>query len=260
MSISRKSMSDLELVILGSASGMSEPYRFHASLAVQRRNNLWLLDAGEGVCSSMIRFDLNPEFVRGIYITHCHPDHCVGIFMLLQYLHIKGFTKKLDIYLPGGAIKAFQQFMNQIYLMPGEINPKYKLKPLEAIHKLADGIQLETYPTNHLQRWEELNINGLETRSYAFRVRYRDKSVFYSGDIRDLSDIETILREDDLLVLEAAHLDFSTFLQRLFAKKVSRLLLTHIPPELKSDIQKIIARGEKHNLEIKIAEDGLRIT
>ena len=99
-------MADLELIVLGSASGMPDPDRAHASLALRRAGDVWLLDAGEGVSRSMLRWGLDPHEIREIYITHCHPDHCAGLFMILQYLHMEGSTQQVNIYLPGGAITA----------------------------------------------------------------------------------------------------------------------------------------------------------
>jgi ribonuclease Z len=127
-------MDDLELIILGSASGLPEANKTHASLALRRSDDIWLLDAGEGVCSSLLSSRLDPQNLRGIYITHCHPDHCVGIFMVLQYLHMTDYQGRIDIYLPGGAIDAFQGFMDQLYFIRGVINPRYELRPLEASH------------------------------------------------------------------------------------------------------------------------------
>lgn len=252
-------MDDLELIILGSASGMPEPDRAHASLALRRDGHLWLLDAGEGVCSSLLRWELDPQDICGIYITHCHPDHCVGIFMTLQYLHMAGFQERIDIYLPGGAIDAFQTFMDQLYLVRGEVNPKYELRPLEAGHQLDDNITLETYRTKHLQRWEELGLPGIETGSYAFRVVTSERSTFYSGDIDAFDDIAETLHQGELLVLEAAHTDIKAVLERLAELDIKDLVLTHALPDQGDQRSKFETLAQKHGIELVFARDGLRI-
>lgn len=253
-------MADLELIVLGSASGLPEPDRAHASLALRRGEDIWLLDAGEGVCSSLLRWSLEPESVRSIYITHCHPDHCVGIFMLLQYLHMKGFRREVDIHLPARAIGAFQTFMTQLYLVPGVFYPPYHLKPLDAEHQLDDDIVLHTFPTRHLQRWEELELPGLETRSYAFRIKSPGGSIFYSGDVSEMTDIEGYLHPNELLVLEASHVDFDEVLNTVQAAGIERILLTHALPEQRQPLADLQFRAAKFSVEIMLARDGLRLS
>ena len=253
-------MDDFELIILGSASGLPEVDRTHASLALRRREDLWLLDAGEGVCSSLLRSELDPQNIRGIYITHCHPDHCVGLFMVLQYLHMKGYREQIDIFLPGGAIDAFQGFMDQLYLIRGEINPHYELRALEAEHRLDDDITLETNRTEHLKRWEKMDLSGIETASFAFRIFTSERSVFYSGDVRSFDDIANVLREGELLILEAAHIEIRPVLEQLADLNVRRLVLTHALPEQRSQREKSVILAQKHGIDLAFAEDGLKIT
>ncbi len=253
-------MADLELIVLGSASGMPDPDRAHASLALRRGGDLWLLDAGEGVSGSMLRWGLDPLEIREIYITHCHPDHCAGLFMILQYLHMRGSTQQVNIYLPGGAIPAFQKFMDQVYLVNGVINPRYNLIPLEDKHHLADELTLESFPTRHLQSWQELDLPDLETRSYAFRVYTPHQSFFYSGDIREIADIEDHLHADDLLILEAAHINFGSVLGVTRAAGVKRLLLTHALPEMTCKLEDLKVTAKKYHVELQIARDGVRLS
>lgn len=252
-------MPGLELIVLGSASGLPEPDRAHAALALRRDRDVWLLDAGEGVCSALLRWKVDPQEIRGIYITHCHPDHCVGIFMILQYLHMKGSHRDIGIYLPAGAVEAFQVFMNQLYLVPGEISPQYSLRPLQTEHHLADDLTLQTFPTKHLQRWDELALPGIETRSYAFRIDSPGRSFFYSGDVKEIADIAGHLREGDLLILEAAHVDFDEVLRVAEGSRIGRILLTHALPGMEQPFKALQISAQKAGLEIILARDGLKI-
>lgn len=253
-------MANLELIVLGSASGMPEPDRAHASLALRRDGRIWLLDAGEGVSASLLRWGLNLQEICEVYITHCHPDHCVGIFMILQYLHMKRCKQKVNIYLPGGAIPSFQAFMDQVYLVQGAINPDYELIALGERHQLADDLRLETYPTRHLEWWQGLRLPGLETRAFAFRVTMPAGSIFYSGDIKSVADIEPHLRLGDLLILEAAHIDLNDILETAQAAGVRYLLLTHAIPGTEEQLQDLLNRAGKYDLEVTLAHDGLKLT
>jgi len=252
-------MTKMNLTILGSASGLPEANRSHAALALHNADSVFLLDAGEGACSALLRAKLDPLKVKKIYITHTHPDHCVGLFMILQYLHMKKHRRRLDIYLPQDALPAFQPFMNQLYLVRGEINPDFRLLALEKKHTLARGWSLQTYPTKHLQHWRELALPRIGTSAYAFCVKSGDHSLFYSGDIADFADISSYIQENDLLILEGAHINVDTVIKWALEKGLKRLILTHILPWGKFLRPAQIRAAQKRGLKIYIAQDGLKI-
>ena len=252
-------MMNLQLTILGSASGLPEANRSHAALALHDRDSVFLLDAGEGACSALLRAGLDPLKVKKIYITHTHPDHCVGLFMILQYIHMKKCRRWLTVYLPKDALPAFQPFMNQLYLVPGEINPKFRLRPLKNEHVLDNGWAMWCFPTHHLQHWKELAIPGLGTSAYAFRLKSGKKSLFYSGDIADFSDISPYINRNDLLILEGAHIEVESVIAWAMEKGLKRLVLTHILPWGKFLRPAQIRSAEKRGLTIYIAKDGLKL-
>jgi ribonuclease BN (tRNA processing enzyme) len=249
----------MTLTILGSASGLPEANRSHAALALHDENSIFLLDAGEGACSALLRAKLDPLKLKKIFITHTHPDHCVGLFMILQYLHMKKHRQRLEIYLPEDALSAFQPFMNQLYLVPGEVNPDFRLLPLKGRHTLKRGWTLLAFPTNHLWHWKNLALPGIGTSAYAFRVKSGASSLFYSGDIADFTDISSFVNRNDLLVLEGAHIEVAAVIEWALEKGLKRLILTHILPwgEFLRPAQ--IRTAKQKGLKIDIAKDGLRL-
>ncbi|MBU0518047.1 MBL fold metallo-hydrolase [bacterium] len=252
-------MDNPEVIILGSASGKAETDRSHAAIALRRDKDVWLLDAGEGVTSSMLRHQIDPEQVRSIYITHLHPDHCVGIPMLLQYLHMSGYQGTINIYLPDGALDTFQKFLDQMYLIVGVINPRYYLKPLTEAHQIVSDISLTTHPTRHLQKWEKMELIGLETRAFSFRLTIGEKGVYYSGDIHSIADILPYLKEGDTLILESSHIDPDIILSELPGKGIRQVYLTHASTDMFADLEKLQFRANKFGLNIVVVEDGLKL-
>jgi ribonuclease BN (tRNA processing enzyme) len=253
-------MPDYHLTILGSASGLPETGRSHAALAVHDERTIFLLDAGEGVCSALLRSRLDPLKVKIIFITHTHPDHCAGLFMLLQYLHMKMHRGEIQIYLPGGAIPAFQDFMNQVYLVNGHINPTYQLLPLEAEHELDDEWCLKTYPTHHLQRWQELKLPGLSTEAFAFRLHSARRSLFYSGDIASFDDISEVIQPEDLLIIEGAHIiEVEHVLNWALEAGMKRVVITHILPGSAWVQGDLVEQARKQGVEILLAREGMNL-
>src|SRR3990170_1550410 len=76
------------IVVLGSSSGMPDPERACSSILIEAGDKSYLIDAGEGCASSILRHKIDPFKIKQVFITHTHADHCIGIFMLVQMMHL----------------------------------------------------------------------------------------------------------------------------------------------------------------------------
>lgn len=73
----------------------------HPSAQVVNINEqLFLVDAGEGVQRQMMRYGLSPLKLRAIFISHLHGDHIFGVFPLLSTMGLYGRRTPLKIYAP----------------------------------------------------------------------------------------------------------------------------------------------------------------
>ncbi len=61
---------------------------------------LFLVDAGEGVQRQMFRYGISPLKLRAVFISHLHGDHVFGLFPLLSTLGLYGRRTSLRIYAP----------------------------------------------------------------------------------------------------------------------------------------------------------------
>ncbi len=143
--------------------------------------------------------------------------------------------------------------------MRGQINPDYELLPLRNHHKLTPDWNLETFPTQHLQKWRELNLSGVGAGAYAIRVSAPGHSLFYSGDIADFSDIAEAVQKEDLLILEGAHINLKKVIKWAGENGMERLVLTHLLPEAAPQASALIQEAQKSGLQITLAVDGLTI-
>jgi ribonuclease Z len=67
---------------------------------VNINEQLFLVDAGEGVQRQMMRYGLSPLKLRAIFISHLHGDHLFGLFPLLSTMGLYGRRTPLKIYAP----------------------------------------------------------------------------------------------------------------------------------------------------------------
>jgi len=90
--------------IIGSASGMPVATRAHASFLLEMEEISYLFDVGEGCASSLLRCGVDHDRIFAAFISHMHPDHCIGLPMLLQMMHLSGREHPLTVYLPAEAV------------------------------------------------------------------------------------------------------------------------------------------------------------
>jgi len=88
----------MQLVFLGTSSGVPTASRGLSSIALVRGGELLIFDAGEGMQRNFMVAGLGMNKKMKIFITHMHADHCVGLLGLLQTLDLQGRQKSIDIY------------------------------------------------------------------------------------------------------------------------------------------------------------------
>jgi ribonuclease BN (tRNA processing enzyme) len=250
----------MELIVLGSGTGVPYLRRGAPALAVKAAGRLVLLDLGSGALRALLHHGLDFNQADVIALTHLHPDHIgdlVGFFFATHYS--LGYTRREPFHLL--AARGFGDFYRRLQGVFGEwVAPPpgllelRELSPEEPDQVNWEGLVIKSAPTNHIQG------------SLAYRVEADGRALVYSGDT-DLSDsLVALAKGADLLVLEAAmptkvpgHLT-PPEAGRLAARAgVPRLLLTHFyPPCDEMDVAAPAAR--EFPGEVLRAEDGLKIT
>ncbi|MHC1625929.1 MAG: ribonuclease Z [Methanoculleaceae archaeon] len=91
----------LFVYFLGTAGALPTPQRNPPCILIRRGSETLLFDCGEGAQQQMMRARCGFT-IDGIFITHWHADHFLGIFGLVQTLSFTGRTEPLTIYGPDG--------------------------------------------------------------------------------------------------------------------------------------------------------------
>jgi ribonuclease Z len=108
----QRTLTDLQVIFLGTGGSIPTTRRGLSAIAVRRKNELLLFDCGEGTQRQMIQAGVGFHREAKIFVTHMHGDHVLGLPGLLQTMSLLGRKKKLEIYGPQG-IEAFVEAMNQ---------------------------------------------------------------------------------------------------------------------------------------------------
>ena len=95
-------MSDFRVVVLGSGAAVPTPERGTTSVCVLFRQHAFLVDAGEGVQLALRKARIRFHGITGVFITHLHGDHVLGLPGLLSSLSLLGRTRELHVWGPTG--------------------------------------------------------------------------------------------------------------------------------------------------------------
>ena len=100
----------IAVTILGNSSAKPTPTGHPSAQVVNINEQLFLVDAGEGVQRQMARCGISALKLRAVFISHLHGDHFFGLFPLLSTLGLYGRRTTLRVYAPrpfGDMLEAF---------------------------------------------------------------------------------------------------------------------------------------------------------
>jgi ribonuclease BN (tRNA processing enzyme) len=249
----------MELIVLGSGTGVPSLRRGSPAYAVRAAGRLMLLDLGSGACRALLRHDLNFSQVDVIALTHLHPDHTGDLVPFLFASHYAlGYTRREPFWLL--AARGFADFHDRLKGAFGQwVEAPEGLLQLNELNPAApdqftwEGLTIRSAPANH--------IPG----ALHYRVEAEGRALVYSGDTDVSAALVELARGADLLLLECSnpfkvpgHLTPEEAGRMAAKARVPRLMLIHMyPPCDEVDVVALAAR--EFAGEIIRAEDGLRL-
>lgn len=199
------------LVTLGVSSASPTTNRYPSAHILKICGRLFLIDCGEGTQMLLKRHHLSMMKIKGIFISHLHGDHLLGIFGLLSSMAMAGRCEDLHIYAPEG----FEKFM-EFYETHFAEGTQYGIfhHPLkgEDVQVLVDEREMEirSFPLRH--RVPTYGFYFTEKKS-----RKIPRSFAYCSDTAPLEHYPEFLRGVDILYHEATFsIDKEELSRRMF--------------------------------------------
>lgn len=251
----------MRIVVLGSGTSVPHEARNSAGFWVETEDMRLLLDCGAGTLHALPRYGLDWVAVTHVFLSHFHLDHIAELPPLLFALkHSPGVeerTSPLRILGPVGTVHLLETWEAAVgyelltLKFPVEVE---EVQPGRE-YSLLDGHSMRVHPTPHTEE------------SLAVRVEERGTSVCYTGDTAYSEELCQFFHRTDLLIAECSfekprtdvkHLSIPEVAEMARQAEVSRLLATHLYPELdrldvKGDIAKIFSGS------VIVAHDGLSL-
>ncbi len=88
----------LRMTLLGVGTAVPDHDRENTHMVWEAPDGLLLVDAGGSTYQRLLRAELDPLKLRGIFLTHSHADHINGIPVLLFQLKLAGYQGTLPIF------------------------------------------------------------------------------------------------------------------------------------------------------------------
>lgn len=231
----------MKIHFLGTSHGIAERDRFTSSIAVQVAERVYVIDAGAPIMRLLLGRDIAISEVAGIFITHSHCDHYLGLVEFMNQVEcFREFEGvKIKVYAP--ELFPFKKMREFLF---GEETEGVFIPPKTGGSRRKDDgegqrVGCEFYSSGEIFNDGNVRISAIKTMhmadSHAFLFEAEGKRVLFTGDLRpDLTDFPEIAFSEklDLVVTEAAHpminseQTLSTF-SKILADK---LVITHVCP------------------------------
>lgn len=86
--------------ILGCGSALPTLRHNPSSQIVEIRDKFFMIDCGEGTQIALRRVHVHFNKIQGVFISHLHGDHCLGLVGMISTFGLLGRTAPLHIYAP----------------------------------------------------------------------------------------------------------------------------------------------------------------
>jgi hypothetical protein len=212
--------------------------RHHAAFLYRLERASILIDCGEPLDSSYRASGLSYDLVDGLVLSHLHPDHAGGFFMLMQAFRLQGRRKDLPIYLPAGAARPLRGMLAAMSIVEKRLPFRTRWHTLESGKPISiAGVWVTPFLTTHMGKPSRRRSTQAPTASFCFLLEDGKHRVGHSSDLGRPEDLAPLLTAPlDLLVCELAHFSPTAIFSYLQGRAIGRVVFVHIAGRLWSDL------------------------
>jgi ribonuclease Z len=197
------SAQDFKVTLLGTGNPRPVMSRFGPSILVEAGKEKLLFDCGRGATQRLYQLNIPFEVVTGLFLTHLHSDHTVGIPDLWLTGWVMGRDTPLPVWGPVGT-KAMMEHLQEAYAFDIHIRRDVdtKLPGAGAIVIARDIEEGVVYERSGVKVTAFLVDHGEIKPAFGYRVDYGGHSVTMSGDTRPSEHLIKFAQGTDVLIHE----------------------------------------------------------
>ncbi len=192
-----------KVTLLGTGNPRPVMSRFGPSILVEAGKEKLLFDCGRGATQRLYQLNIPFEEVTGLFLTHLHSDHTVGIPDLWLTGWVMGRDTPLPVWGPVGT-KAMMEHLQEAYAFDIHIRRDVdtKLPGAGAMVVAKDIEEGVVYERSGVKVTAFLVDHGEIKPAFGYRVDYGGHSVTLSGDTRPSENLVKFAQGTDVLIHE----------------------------------------------------------
>jgi ribonuclease Z len=192
---------EMRVTLLGTGTPFPNAERFGSAILVGVAGKRFLFDCGRGVVIRLTQSGVNPKDIDGLFLTHLHSDHVVGIPDLWLSGWVLGRTKPLSIWGPPGtrsmAEHLVQAFGFDIRIRQAPPDPL----PAKGVEIDAKEIEQGEIYNDGLARISAFRVDhGTVKPAFGYRIDSAGHSVVISGDTKFCQNLVDFAKGADCLI------------------------------------------------------------
>ena len=220
------------LRVLGSGGAFGHGGRLQACALLEHAGGRALIDCGSTSVMAMRRFDIDPQSIDLVLLTHFHGDHVGGIPWLVLDAQFNHRERPLVVAGPHGVAERITATMEDVVRGLSLTRQRFELRFVEYVPRMP--VQLgqfgvTAYPVDHTPGSEPV----------ALRVAAGDKVLGVSGDTTWTETLLEVAAGADLFLAEGYsfekripyHLNVRALIDHRAELRTSRIVVTHVGEE-----------------------------
>lgn len=241
----------------GTSCGLPEPDRFFSSYLIKWTDQLLVLDVSEGTIRALIPLlHENKDRPVTVVISHSHPDHWSGLFLLVQYFHQIKRIKPWLLCLPEHVADRFEDLARLHYLFKERMSVFPEVKVIQSGRlSLENGLVLVSSLNSHVKKYEQFAPAGsLQSWSFQIENPETERWIGFTMDVGSKEDVNALSATSptELLVFDGSHLSANEIREVVDGLMPVSWIISHYPEKLKSEFPfHCLARDGQH-LEVTL--------
>src|SRR6266700_348235 len=192
---------EMRVTLLGTGTPFPSAERFGSGILVEVAGKKLLFDCGRGVVIRLTQVRVDPKDIDGLFLTHLHSDHVVGIPDLWLSGWFLGRSKSLPIWGPPGTRSMtehlVQAFGFDISIRQAAPDPL----PAKGVEIDATEIEQGEIYNDGLARVSAFLVDhGPVKPAFGYRVDGAGHSVVISGDTKFCQNLIDFAKDADCLI------------------------------------------------------------
>ena len=238
----------MKIHFLGTGDAFGSGGRFQTCFHVRASQSTFLVDCGATSMVALRKFEVDPNEIDTIYVSHLHGDHSGGLpYFILDAHLVSRREEPLTVVGPPGLSHWLHTARELAFADSSSNRLRYELELVEVepgdTYK-ARGLELETFLVKHKCSGPPL----------ALRFTDQGKVLSYTGDTEWVESLRNLAYQADLLICESYfyekaipfHLNYKTAIEKRGELQAKRILLTHASLDML-----------QRELDFELAHDGL---